>query len=309
MSSDLNFADTARLAHRVLRLRENGVDSESKLARLAKPAAAANADPSRPRFAANGMIADSAVSVGDGGSALAVIAFAVQHVLDEELDGPTDREAVQRLMGRSLTDIHREWDEAVTANLEATLDDAALRAWRESVTRDTKAFAERCAQMQERGDWPVHPAFGHSRHLEGAANALYDEGRAGFLAGEIDWDTATIKAILVDSADYAVNLATHKFLSSVPAAAREETTAAFATKTVAAGVADADDTSWPSAAGDPCEAVIYVQSSAVGGGADVADTGQRLIGYADTYTGLPVTLNGGTVNLVHDNGANRIFKL
>jgi len=52
------------------------------------------------------------------------------------------------------------------------------------------------------------------------ANALYDKGREGFLDGSIDWDTDTIRVILVDAADYTVNLATNQFLSDVPAAAR-----------------------------------------------------------------------------------------
>ena len=39
------------------------------------------------------------------------------------------------------------------------------------------------------------------------ANALYDYGRNEFLNGNIDWVNDTIKAILVDTADYTVNLA------------------------------------------------------------------------------------------------------
>lgn len=64
----------------------------------------------------------------------------------------------------------------------------------------------------------------------GLANALYDLGREGFLAGEIDWDTATIKAILVDTGLYTVDLATHKFVSSIAAGARVATSAAFGSR-------------------------------------------------------------------------------
>jgi hypothetical protein len=52
------------------------------------------------------------------------------------------------------------------------------------------------------------------------SNALYDKGREGFLDGSIDWDRDVIKAVLIDAADYTVNLATHQFLSDIPAAAR-----------------------------------------------------------------------------------------
>ena len=52
------------------------------------------------------------------------------------------------------------------------------------------------------------------------ANALYDKGRQGFLEGSIDWDTDDIRIILVDLADYTVNLATHDNLDDIPAGAR-----------------------------------------------------------------------------------------
>lgn len=141
------------------------------------------------------------------------------------------------------------------------------------------------------------------------ANALYDKGREGFLAGEIDWDTATIKALLVDTGNYSVNTATHTFVSDIPSAARVATSPALSSKTVAAGVADAADTTFTAVTGATVEAIVLFQSSAVGGGADVADTAQRLIAYIDTATGLPVTPNGGDITITWDNGANKIFKL
>ncbi len=288
-------AERARLAHRALRLRENGVDSESKLLQIAKRAA--------PQTDEHG-------ALNAPGHPLGRIALGLADALDKSAPGPTDRALVEKLMSRKdLDSIYKEWDDAVTANLEETLEDKDLKSWRDSVARDQKEFDEKVARMQESGDFNVHPYFGHLRHTDGAANALFDLGREGFLAGEIDWDTAVIKLALIDSADYTVNLATHKFMSSVTAAGIEETSPALATKTVAAGVADADDTSFTAAAGDPCEAIIIYQSSAVTGGADVANTAQRLIAYIDTASGLPVTLNGGNVNVVFDSGSNRIFKL
>jgi len=73
------------------------------------------------------------------------------------------------------------------------------------------------------------------------ANALYDKGRQGFLEGAIDWDTDDIRLILIDVADYTVNLATHDNLDDVAAAAREEVSGSLAGKTVTDGVADAND--------------------------------------------------------------------
>lgn len=141
------------------------------------------------------------------------------------------------------------------------------------------------------------------------ANVLFDPGREGFLAGEIDWDTAVIKAALVRG--YAFNAA-HKFVSDITTAGGTlvSTSAALGTKTVAAGVADAADVTFSAvAAGAAITGVLVFQSSAVGGGADVAATAQRVIGFMDTGTGLPVTPNGGDITVAWDNAANKIFKL
>lgn len=134
------------------------------------------------------------------------------------------------------------------------------------------------------------------------ANALYDKGRQGFLDGSIDWDTDDIRLILIDTADYTVNLATHDFLDDVAAAAREEVSASLSGKTVTDGVADANDVTFTTAAGDPCEALICYKHTGT-------DSTSRLIFYIDTATGLPVTLNGNDVIVRWDNGANKIFKL
>lgn len=141
------------------------------------------------------------------------------------------------------------------------------------------------------------------------ANALYDKGREGFLDGSIDYDTAVIKVVLVDTAGLTVDLTTNQFLSSITGGNRIATSAALASKTVTAGVADAADVTLTAVSGASVEAIVIYQSSAVGGGADVADTAQRLIAYIDTGTGLPFTPNGGDITIQWDNGTNRIFKL
>jgi hypothetical protein len=88
------------------------------------------------------------------------------------------------------------------------------------------------------------------------ANALYDKGREGFLDGSIDWDTDDIRVILVDTADYTVNLSTHDNLDDVAGASRVATSGALTNKTVTAGVADADDVTFSSVSGDQAEALI-----------------------------------------------------
>lgn len=147
------------------------------------------------------------------------------------------------------------------------------------------------------------------------ADAFFDAGLNGILAGEIDFDTATIKCMLVRG--YTFNAA-HVFVSDATGAATGpativSTTPALATKTIGVpgpGVADAADTAWEAVAtGSACEAFFIVQTSAVGGGLDVAAGSQRLIARIDSYTGLPVTPNGANINLTFPGDANRIFKI
>ena len=134
------------------------------------------------------------------------------------------------------------------------------------------------------------------------ANALYDKGREGFLDGSIDWDTDDIRLVLVDTGAYTVNLATHDFLDDIPVGARIAVSGSLTGKTVAAGVADAVDVILALVSGVQCEALVLYKHTG-------ADATSRLIAYIDTATGLPVTPNGGNINVVWDNGANKIFKL
>jgi hypothetical protein len=134
------------------------------------------------------------------------------------------------------------------------------------------------------------------------ANALYDKGREGFLDGSIDWDTNDIRVILVDTGTYTVNLSTHDFLDDVPGGARVATSGALSGKTVAAGVADANDVTFSAVTGATVEAIVIYQHTGV-------ESTSRLIAYIDTATGLPLTPNGGDVTVQWDSGANKIFKL
>jgi hypothetical protein len=140
------------------------------------------------------------------------------------------------------------------------------------------------------------------------ADSLFDFGRQGFLEGSIDWNTATIKACLMRG--YTFSNA-HEYLSDATGAGGVVVASAvLTTPNVTAGVARADAVTFTSVpTGSACNCVILVQSSAVTGGADLATTAQRLIVYIDSASGLPVTPNGGNVNIAWDSGANGIFKL
>jgi hypothetical protein len=132
------------------------------------------------------------------------------------------------------------------------------------------------------------------------ANALYDKGREGILDGTIDM-TGDIRAVLVKSS-YAVDLAAHDFMADIGTDDNGRS-AALGSKTYAAGVFDAADTTITATAADPCEAIVLFQHTG-------SDATARLIAYIDTATGLPFTPAASQVcPITWDNGANKIFKL
>ena len=134
------------------------------------------------------------------------------------------------------------------------------------------------------------------------SNALYDKAREGFLDGSIDWDSHTIKAVLVDTGTYTVNLGTHANLSDIPSGARIATSGALTGKTVTGGVADADDVTFTTVSGASVEAIVIYKDTG-------SAASSRLIAYIDTATGLPFTPNGGDVIIAWANTSNKIFKL
>ena len=134
------------------------------------------------------------------------------------------------------------------------------------------------------------------------ANALYDHGREGFLAGDIDWDGDNIKIALIDEADDTIDLALDEDWADRAAASRVDTSGNLSSKTVTAGVADAADVTFSAVSGDEAESIDIYQDSGV-------ESTSRLIANIDTATGLPVTPNGGDITVTWDSGANKIFKL
>ncbi len=134
------------------------------------------------------------------------------------------------------------------------------------------------------------------------ANGLYDSGRNAFLTGDVDWVADDIRVILIDVADYTVNLSTHDFLDDIPSGARVASVA-LDNQTASAGVADADDAVFTAVTGDVCEALVIYRHTG-------SDATAQLIAYIDTVSaGLPVTPNGGDITVQWSSGSNRIFKL
>lgn len=134
------------------------------------------------------------------------------------------------------------------------------------------------------------------------ANALYDKARERFLTAQLNWQTDTIKAVLVTASVYTVNLTSHEYLADISVSARVATSGAFTGKSTTGGAADADDVTFTSVSGSVVNAIVLYKDTGVAGTSP-------LIAYIDTATGLPITPNGGDIIVTWDNGSNKIFKL
>jgi hypothetical protein len=133
------------------------------------------------------------------------------------------------------------------------------------------------------------------------ANALYPKWKQALLdfTANNDISAGTVKAALVDTGTYTYNAA-HDFYDDVSAAV-VGTPQTIGTKTYTDGVFDGDNVRYTAVSGNTCEAiVIYIDTG-------VAGT-SPLVAYIDTgVTGLPVTPNGGDINITWN--ASGIFAL
>lgn len=130
------------------------------------------------------------------------------------------------------------------------------------------------------------------------ANSLYPKFKESLLQAGVNLSTGTVKVALVDTGTYTYS-ATHQYLSSLTGVVGTAQT--LGTKTFTNGVFDATDAAFTAVTGNTVEAlVLYV------------DTGSAatspLIAFIDTgVTGLPVTPNGGDINVTWN--ASGIFAL
>ena len=134
------------------------------------------------------------------------------------------------------------------------------------------------------------------------ASALFAKAKKAFLDGEIDLLDNNIKCVLVDSADYTLDLANHDFLDDIAVGARVATSGNLASKSTTGGVFDAADVTITTVSGDQFEYIIIYKDTGT------AST-SNLIACIDTATGLPCTPNCGDITITWDNGANKIFAL
>ena len=131
------------------------------------------------------------------------------------------------------------------------------------------------------------------------ANAIYPKWKEALLqASSNSALTGTVKVALVDLGTYAYNAA-HDMLDDISGVIGTAQT--LGTKTFVGGVFDADDVTFPSVSGATVEAlIIYIDTG--------TPSTSRLVAFLDSgYTGLPVTPNGGNIDVLW--GTDGIFKI
>jgi len=136
------------------------------------------------------------------------------------------------------------------------------------------------------------------------ANALYDRGRQNYLEGDIAWLANNIKVVSIDEADDVPDLANDETLNDIAVGAREFTSPNLASKTSTTGTADAANLlpAFSSASGDTFESISLFFDTTVA-------TTSLLICNIDTATGLPMVPDGGNIDILWSDAADRIYTL
>lgn len=132
------------------------------------------------------------------------------------------------------------------------------------------------------------------------ANAIYPLYKQALMDADTDVDliAGNVKVALVDTGVYTYSAA-HQFLSDLTGVTA--TSGNLASKTVTNGVFDAADVTLTAVSGNQSEALVFYIDTA-------NPATSRLVTYLDTgQTGLPVTPNGGDIDIVWN--ASGIFAL
>lgn len=133
-------------------------------------------------------------------------------------------------------------------------------------------------------------------------SVLYGKGKEKILSAQVDLLTHTIKAYLVDGADYTPDTDVDEFLDDIPGAAIVSTSPAIDNKSVTLGVFDGDPSVFPAVSGDQFEYIVIAK-----------DTGSAatspLLAFIDIATGMPYTPIGSQIIVTWDNGPYKIFAI
>lgn len=120
------------------------------------------------------------------------------------------------------------------------------------------------------------------------ANVIYPLFKQHVMSGDIDLTADAIRAVLIDTGAYTYNTA-HEAYDDLSGVVGSESTP-LANKAVVGANFDSDGISFTAVSGNTVEAIVLFVDS----GTPATD---YLIAYLDSGTGLPVTPNGGDINV------------
>ena len=122
-------------------------------------------------------------------------------------------------------------------------------------------------------------------------NQMYAAGRENFAAGNISFNSNTIRLVGIDHADDTPVPATDDALNDLLLASRVFTSNALANKTNVGGSLDADDLLVSAVSGDQFESISMYKDSGV-------ESTSYLFAYWDVVTGLPYTPDGSDLLII-----------
>lgn len=120
------------------------------------------------------------------------------------------------------------------------------------------------------------------------ASAIYPKFKEALLQGTYNLSSVAVRAVLIDTGVYTYSTA-HDFYNDLSGVVGTES-GALGSKTFTNGAFDSADITFSAVTGNTAEAIVLF-----------VDTGNvatdALIAYIDSGTGLPVTPNGGDINV------------
>lgn len=135
------------------------------------------------------------------------------------------------------------------------------------------------------------------------ASFIYNSARGFFLTSGISWSADTINSCMVSGSYAPASSSTDDNLDDVAGGNRIGTPQTLGSPTTTSGIADAADITFPSVTtGSTATAIIIWKDTGT-------ESTSHLVCYIDSYTGLPITTNGGNITVSWPSSTNRIFKL
>lgn len=120
------------------------------------------------------------------------------------------------------------------------------------------------------------------------ASAIYPKFKEAILQGTYNLSSVAVRAVLIDTGIYTYNSA-HDFYNDLSGVVGTES-GALGSKTFTNGAFDSADITFSAVTGNTAEAIVLFVDS----GNTATDA---LIAFIDSGTGLPVTPNGGDINV------------